>query len=303
MLVVLLLMLAAVAGPVAYDRLTVERPPEDARADDAPPADDDADAGPALTAIALELSPESRWAERVGRLAAARAQAVCLTVPVWQEHAESSSVFWSLRRSPTAEGVIELSAAARRAGLKVVLMPVLRLDEPESGQWAGRLKPRQAWAWWEDYGNIVAELAKAAAAGEADILCVGYGLGSLEGRQTRWATLIERTRRHFDGPLAYVAEPGTGGEVEFWSQLDWAGLADAVGGEDAAASLGEVLAGRSAGSPGVAELRRRSRRPVLRVVFAPIDAIDALPAAAPADSAPTSPAETPYDRQGEPARR
>ena len=88
---VVCLLLGAVAGPVAYHRLSIARP-TDTGADDAPA---DVSYGQ-LRAIVLELhsgEPGEPYEQKLADIASAGAKAVCLSMPIWQEDTAASSVF------------------------------------------------------------------------------------------------------------------------------------------------------------------------------------------------------------------
>jgi hypothetical protein len=165
--------------------------------------------GPRQRGIALGLFAEDvsfDYAPLLAEIAALGATHVALVVPLYQDHAASTTLSLHTRFSPTLGATAEAVRAARRAGLEVTLFPIVRLLHPRArDEWRGTLHPADTDAWFESYGGLVGDLAALGAMTGAGRLVVGSELSTLDGDRLRWAQLIKRTRGMFPGILVYSA--------------------------------------------------------------------------------------------------
>ena len=83
------------------------------------------------------------YAPLLQEIAEIGASHVALVVPIYQEHAGSTRLGLHTRLSPSLSGTAEAVRAARRAGLEVMLFPIVRLSAPRSDrEWRGTRAPR-----------------------------------------------------------------------------------------------------------------------------------------------------------------
>lgn len=124
----------------------------------------------------------------------------------------------------TDEAIESLSAAARQAGMKVLLKPQI---------WVGRgfpgdldfSTPLARGSWFSQYERFVEHYARLAARTHADLFCVGVEFVKLSTDETAWRRMIARARELYSGPLVYAATQGVEFEsVRFWDALDYIGL-------------------------------------------------------------------------------
>jgi hypothetical protein len=161
----------------------------------------------------------------LAEIAALGATHVQLVVPIYQEHAGSTSLRLHTRFSPNLSATAEAVRAARRAGLEVMLFPIVRLSAPRRpGEWRGTLKPEDPDAWFESYGEILGDLAALGAMTGAARLAVGSELSSLDADVPRWSQLIERMRALFPGPLVYSANWDRYKKAKVFDLVDEAGV-------------------------------------------------------------------------------
>jgi len=131
---------------------------------------------------------------------------VALIVPIYQEHAGSTRLYYHTRFSPTLEAVANATRQARRIGLEVTLFPIVRLARPRTpNEWRGTLAPDNRKAWFANYAERIGELAALATFTGATRLVVGSELSSLDGDLDAWRPVIERVRGLFSGTLLYSA--------------------------------------------------------------------------------------------------
>ncbi|MGC9455086.1 MAG: glycoside hydrolase family 113 [Phycisphaerae bacterium] len=188
--------------------------------------------------ISLQLHsghPDHPYETYIGEIASVGANTVCLVVPGYQENASSTSIFIDARKAPRDERLIELMHHARRLGLRVVLMPIVLLENPRSGEWRGELDPVSWTEWWQDYSAFMLHYADVARRGRADALIIGSELVSTERQEEQWRTLIANIRGRYDGLLSYSANWDHYRPIEWWDALDIIGITtyfDLTGGDD-----------------------------------------------------------------------
>jgi hypothetical protein len=112
---------------------------------------------------------------------------------------------------------------ARDRGMRVTVMPIVRLRERTANQWRGVIRPDPD-AWFRSYGAHIEKLAKTAQNAGAHRFIIGSELGSMQHHDAAWRALIANTRQVFGGELAYSANWDAYDDVPFWDALDVAGV-------------------------------------------------------------------------------
>jgi hypothetical protein len=130
-------------------------------------------------------------------------------------------VDWSL----TDDGLLELSAMARRAGLCVLLLPTLA--DFVDGHWRGEvhMSDEASWErWFTSYRAFLLHYADLAARMRAAGLSVGTELRETVPREAQWRETIALVRQRFDGWLTYAANWDDYDRVPWWDALDFIGV-------------------------------------------------------------------------------
>ena len=220
---VVVLLLVAVGAPQAF------RKPHARSAmplpDDGPPLRPSA-AGE-FRGISLQLhsfDPKIPFEQYVREIARTGANTVCLSLAAYQENTAASSLFIEYRKVPSVQRIEGLVHLAHKLGLRVVLMPIVLLENPGSGEWRGKIQPRDPTAWWEDYENYILFYARLAERTGAEVFLVGSELVSLEAETQRWRTLIRKVRRAYKGRLSYSANWDHYKSIQWWRDLDIIGM-------------------------------------------------------------------------------
>ena len=269
---VVCLLLAAVAGPVAVHRLSATMPARK-RPEPAPAAVSYGQ----LRAVVVELhsiEADQPYEQLVDDVAAAGAGAVCFSLPAWQGDHASSSVFIEYRTRPTDERLTRLVKLAHQRGLKVMIMPVLKLDQPRPGDWAGTISPTNLNDWWEDYNNTVLFYADLARRTQAEAFAIGSRLVASEGQARRWRSLARKVRVYYPGRVCYVADLRTYQRIPWWGELDLLAVTAAFGtGSDGMPTLKGLLASPAPAGEVVRAFQARIRRPVVYVLAGPPEAV------------------------------
>ena len=180
--------------------------------------------------------PRHPYEQYIREIADTGANTVCLVIAAYQENGKSTSIFVDKRRVPSDERLKKLVAHAHGLGLRVVLMPIVLLENPEAGEWRGAIAPRNWDDWWEDYYNYVLPYAELAEEAKVEMFVVGSELVTTErDYPDRWRTLIAKIRKVYGGYLSYSANWDHYTPVTWWKDVDVIGMTtyyDLTGGKE-----------------------------------------------------------------------
>ncbi|MCS7033091.1 MAG: hypothetical protein NZ561_03745 [Phycisphaerae bacterium] len=207
----------------------------------APVAGDEPRAGVRATApaglpyrgVVLQIQ-RTDWIEKYERcideIAELGADTVKLVVDARQENGASARIYLDLRMTPTVDQLAKLIRHAKDRGLRVILMPIVLLDNPRGNEWRGRIQPSEnsgGWPeWWRSYREMLTHFAWIAQGNGVDVFVVGSELISTHGEThlPEWRRTISEVRRVFQGPLTYSSNWDHYTHVKFWDQLDFIGM-------------------------------------------------------------------------------
>jgi Glycoside Hydrolase Family 113 len=127
-----------------------------------------------------------------------RANAISVSFPFFMDGTRSGSVH-ATDRTPTPAQLAALISAARQAGLRVSLRPLL--DEASLGRARVRWRPSDEAAWFRSYERFLKPYAQLAQRDGVSELIVGTELGGF-GTSPRWNGLNRFVRRWYSGTLA-----------------------------------------------------------------------------------------------------
>ena len=185
-------------------------------------------AGPPQRGVALGLfaeDPGFSYLPLLREIRATGASHVSVIVPYYQHDVRSIRMGPHPRFTPSTATTRRVLRQARRLGLGVFLFPILRLEYAVTPQeWRGSLRPRDPETWWQSYRTLLLDMARLARDHEAEMLCVGSELGSLDTDPTPWEPLIRRVREVYRGKLVYSANWDHYDKVRIWHLVDLAGL-------------------------------------------------------------------------------
>ena len=170
------------------------------------------------------VDPAYDYSREIREIAELGATWVSLQVVTLQERVDSSEVPRTSERTPPEQRIRETIARARAAGLEVLLLPIVLIRDPGPDDWRGTLAPVDRAAWWESYSRYLLHMVDLAAESGASAVSVGSEMASMEGDETRWKLLIANARMRFGGYLTYSANWDHFDEIQFWRQLDFAGM-------------------------------------------------------------------------------
>ncbi len=126
--------------------------------------------------------------------------------------------------TPTPEKLSELIQHAKSKHLRVIVMPIVLLDNPRGNEWRGTLKPESWDDWFDSYRDMITQFAWIAQQNKVDVLSVGSELVTAESNITQWTRTINAVRKIYHGRLTYSSNWDHYTSVPFWDQLDLIGL-------------------------------------------------------------------------------
>jgi hypothetical protein len=165
-----------------------------------------------------------QYKKSIDEIANVGADTVMFVVDARQENGSASFIWLDMRFTPTVEQLSDLIKYAKSKNLRVVLMPIVLLQNPIGNEWRGTIKPQNWPDWWNAYRDMITHFAYIAEGNHADMLVVGSELVSTESNVKEWTKTIQAVRKIFKGRLTYSSNWDHYTAVPFWDQLDMIGM-------------------------------------------------------------------------------
>ena len=165
-----------------------------------------------------------KYEKSIDQIADLGADTVLLVVDSRQENGKSSRIYLDMRMTPTPQQLGELIDHAKQRKLRVILMPIVLLDNPQGNEWRGTIHPDSWDDWFDSYRDMIGQFAWIAQGHGVDVLVIGSELVSAEPKLDQWTTTIKKVRETFKGNLTYSANWDHYTSVPFWDQLDLVGM-------------------------------------------------------------------------------
>ena len=178
--------------------------------------------GVAIQIQRVDWIPE--YKKSIDEIAALGADTVSLVVDTRQENGTASRIYLDMRMTPTPDQLGEIIDHAKKKNLRVVLMPIVLLDNPKGNEWRGTLKPESWDDWFDSYRQMINHFAWIAEAHGVNVLVIGSELVSSESKLTEWLRTISEIRSIFKGQLTYSSNWDHYTSIGFWDQLDLVGM-------------------------------------------------------------------------------
>ena len=170
------------------------------------------------------------------------ADTVQLVVDARMENGTSSRIYIDQRLTPGMEFLGSLIDYAKGKNLRVVVMPIVLLDNPRGNEWRGTINPEDWSGWWESYRSLLYHYAWISELHKVDMLVVGSELVSTESKTEEWIKTISMIRRYYKGMLTYSANWDHYQDIPFWEHLDLISTNSYWSlGDDQNVSLDEIL--------------------------------------------------------------
>jgi hypothetical protein len=169
-----------------------------------------------------------KYKQSLDEIVSVGADTVKFVVDARQENGRSARIYLDLRMTPSADQLSDLIKYAKSKGLRVILMPIVLLDNPIGDEWRGKISPLEdngGWyEWWESYRAMLGYFAWIAQLNNVDVLVIGSELVSTQSNVEEWTKTINKVRETFKGRLTYSANWDNYWTVPFWDQLDMVGM-------------------------------------------------------------------------------
>src|ERR1700722_13864540 len=88
-----------------------------------------------------------KYEKSIDQIADVGGDTVLLVVDSRQENGKSSHIYLDMRMTPTPPQLGELIDHAKQRKLRVILMPIVLLDNPQGNEWRGTIHPDS----WDDW--------------------------------------------------------------------------------------------------------------------------------------------------------
>ncbi|MCB9642203.1 MAG: hypothetical protein H6728_03950 [Myxococcales bacterium] len=177
--------------------------------------------------LGLYFQDQSHDYERfLADIANAGASHVGFVISWYQKNVRSTEIGRHPTKTVNDARLIRTIQQARRQGLQVFLLPIVRLKERGPEDWRGVINPSNLDAWWRSYRNYIFHYAAIAQQHHVELFSVGSELVSMEKHRHRWLRLIRAIRQLFQGNLIYSANWDHYEPVTFWDALDFIGISN-----------------------------------------------------------------------------
>jgi hypothetical protein len=182
-----------------------------------------------------------KYEHSIDQIAELGADTVLLVIDSRQENGKSSRIYLDMRMTPTPDQLAALIDHAKHRHLRVILMPIVLLDNPQGNEWRGTIHPDSWDDWWDSYRDMITQFAWIAQGHGVDVLVVGSELVSTESKLDQWTTTINKVRSVFKGNITYSANWDHYTSIPFWDQLDLLSMNSYYTlGPDAKVSVGDI---------------------------------------------------------------
>jgi hypothetical protein len=125
----------------------------------------------------------------------------------------------------TVAGTDQYISELKKAHIKIMLKPQIWVWH---GEYTGHIEMENVSAWKEleqSYTAFILDYAKAAAASQVDIFCIGTELEKfVANRPEYWHGLIVEIRKIYKGKLTYAANWDEFKRTPFWKEMDYIGV-------------------------------------------------------------------------------
>jgi hypothetical protein len=169
-----------------------------------------------------------KYKKSIDEIAAQGADTVKLVVDTRMERKDSTRIYLDLRMTPNADQLSDLIRYAKSKKLRVILMPIVLLDDPQGMDWRGTIEPDDSYGGWEEwfksYRDVLNHFSWIAEGNGVDVFVVGSEFVSAEPKLEEWTKTIQSVRKVFHGRLTYSSNWDHYRQVPFWDQLDMIGM-------------------------------------------------------------------------------
>ena len=165
--------------------------------------------------------------ESLQKLASLGVEYISVCVTHYQEKYNSTDIKRT-GRTPSDRSLSHLIRKAHELGLKVMLKPHIDLlDKFDGTYWRadiGFASEKDWQKWFREYQKFIVHYARMAERLKVEIFCVGTELSFSTEKISDWRRIISEIKKVYSGNTVYAANWDNFRNIEFWQDLDYAGI-------------------------------------------------------------------------------
>jgi len=163
--------------------------------------------------------------ESLKAMAGAGINYVAIVVTLYQRDFNSVEIT-PAEWSPSDKSVRHVIRKARELGMNVLLKPHIDLLSEDGTRSDIGFQTEKKWrAWLDSYLKFISRYARIAREEQAEIFCVGTELSFASMKEEMWKNdIIPAVRKLYPGKITYAANWDEYDRIEFWDDLDYAGI-------------------------------------------------------------------------------
>jgi len=162
--------------------------------------------------------------KNLGEIRGLGANSVSIVIPWVTPDVRSEKIAPRGDMTPSDGSLRAAIREAHLAGMRVLLLPLIYVDEMAEGEWRGTISPPDWGRWFRSYERMILHYAAVARDEKVELLSIGSELCSTEGKKEEWLGIVSRVRRDYDGALTYSANWDHRESVSFAESLDFLGM-------------------------------------------------------------------------------
>jgi len=152
---------------------------------------------------------------------------VQINVTKYQKRFDSLEIK-ATERTPENGSIVKAINAAHKIGLKVMLKPHIDIMDTDGGNFTRKdigFHDDVSWQiWFKEYEKFIIHYAKMAERTKTETFCIGTELSFASRKTEFWTELISKVKAVYSGELTYAANWDNYKFIEFWEELDYAGI-------------------------------------------------------------------------------
>ncbi len=143
--------------------------------------------------------------------------------PTWYQNDTRSASIAPTARTPSDASVSYAIELAHRAGLKVLLKPLVDVA-PDGSTYRGDIRPDDRPGWFAAYTAFIGHYADLATRERVEEFALGTELAGVTDDRAGWLAVVAAVRARYGGPVLYAANFDEYAAVAFWDVLDLVGI-------------------------------------------------------------------------------
>ncbi len=164
------------------------------------------------------------YRDMVAEISDLGAEWIQVNIKFYQENIYSSRIVSDKGYEAYWNQFEQIIQKAKEENLKVTILPIILLTNPQGSNWRGLIDPYDLDKWFSYYEKLMVRIATVAEQNDVDMLTVGSELVNLQQYTSRWEKVIKEVRANFSGDLNYAANWDAYETIGFLDKLDYLGI-------------------------------------------------------------------------------